>query len=143
MTGKAVVPFRKGRNENTGYTVEKTGFKLDAGLTAKLQEVAVKSNATISMVVHAVWGILLQRYNNTNDVVFGSVISGRPSEVEGIEKMVGLFINTIPVRIRCDGDQPFSGVLQQTAGRVCDVKHVRIYSAIRNTVIGTVEKQPA
>ncbi|WP_431523338.1 condensation domain-containing protein [Paenibacillus amylolyticus] len=44
--------------------------------------------------------MLLQKYNQSEDVVFGAVVSGRPAEVPGIERMIGLFINTMPVRIR-------------------------------------------
>jgi non-ribosomal peptide synthetase component F len=47
-----------------------------------------------------VWGLLLCFYNNKFDVVFGSVVSGRPAELEGIETMLGLFMNTIPIRVK-------------------------------------------
>ncbi|MEI2393179.1 condensation domain-containing protein, partial [Priestia megaterium] len=52
--------------------------------------------------IQTIWGILLQKYNNSKDVVFGTVVSGRPEEIPGIENMIGLFINTIPVRV-CSG----------------------------------------
>jgi len=58
------------------------------------------------------WGVLLQRYNNTDDVVFGAIVSGRPPEIEDIEQMVGLFINTIPVRIISESRQSFSQLAQ-------------------------------
>lgn len=51
---------------------------------------AVKEEVTLSTLFHTLWGILLQKYNNTDDAVFGSVTSGRPSSIEGIENMVGL-----------------------------------------------------
>lgn len=63
---------------------------------------AAENGITISTLLHAAWAVLLARYNHTRDVVFGSVVSGRPAEIEGIETMVGLFINTIPVRIRLE-----------------------------------------
>ncbi|MFD1908997.1 condensation domain-containing protein [Paenibacillus rhizoplanae] len=50
-------------------------------------------------MMQTAWGILLRRYNNTDDAVFGAVVSGRPPEIDGVENMVGLFINTIPVRL--------------------------------------------
>jgi len=53
----------------------------------------------------------LGRYNNTDDVVFGSVVSGRNPEVQGVEKIVGLFINTIPVRISYGDNPSFSELL--------------------------------
>lgn len=53
------------------------------------------------------------RYNGTEDVIFGSVTSGRPAEVEEIENMVGLFINTVPIRITFQGGMPFSALIQE------------------------------
>ncbi|MED4580174.1 condensation domain-containing protein, partial [Bacillus atrophaeus] len=58
------------------------------------------------------WGLLLQRYNGSQDVVFGTVVSGRPAEISGIESMVGLFINTIPVRIHGPSEMTVSQVLK-------------------------------
>ncbi|MCP5046095.1 MAG: amino acid adenylation domain-containing protein, partial [bacterium] len=55
----------------------------------------------------------LQRYNNTHDVVFGIVVSGRPSEIEGVEQLVGLFINTVPLRINAHGDIPFNRLVHE------------------------------
>ncbi|WP_432408908.1 amino acid adenylation domain-containing protein [Wukongibacter sp. M2B1] len=87
-------------------------FKIVENISNSLEEIARKNNTTLSTVMQAVWGILLQRYNNTDDVVFGAVVSGRPSEVKGIERMVGLFINTVPVRVKSDGGKLFSKLLE-------------------------------
>lgn len=79
--------------------------------TAKLKDLAVKEEVTLSTIFHTLWGILLQAYNQTEDAVFGSVISGRPSEIKGIERMIGLFINTVPVRIS-GADIPFQKLIK-------------------------------
>ena len=55
---------------------------------------------TLNTVLQGCWALLLGRYAGTDDVVFGTVVSGRPSEVEGVERMVGLFINTLPLRVQ-------------------------------------------
>ena len=47
------------------------------------------------------WAILLGRLTGREDVVFGVTVAGRPPEIAGIERMVGLFINTLPLRIGC------------------------------------------
>ncbi|MCY9436270.1 condensation domain-containing protein, partial [Bacillus haynesii] len=78
---------------------EEVSFSLSNTVTAKLKELAAKEEVTLSTILHTLWGILLQAYNQTDDAVFGSVISGRPSEIAGIERMIGLFINTVPVRV--------------------------------------------
>ena len=67
--------------------------------TTKLMELAKGSNCTVNSVTEAAIGILLQRMSRNNDVVFGKVVSGRNVDINGIESMVGLFINTIPIRV--------------------------------------------
>ena len=69
-------------------------------MSQELIKLAAQNNVTINTVAESIWGILLQRYNYTDDVVFGKVVSGRNAPIKGIEEMVGLFINTIPIRVR-------------------------------------------
>jgi amino acid adenylation domain-containing protein/non-ribosomal peptide synthase protein (TIGR01720 family) len=65
-----------------------------------LDKLCMSQAITQNTLIQAVWGYLLSKYNNTNDVVFGTVVSGRPADLLGVEQMVGLFINTIPVRVQ-------------------------------------------
>lgn len=68
---------------------------------------------TENVFIQTMWGLLLGIYNNTNDVVFGAVVSGRPAEVPGVETIIGLFINTIPVRVRSQADGLVSELLKE------------------------------
>lgn len=79
---------------------------------AALQNLAAQNGITQNIIFNGLWGIILSRLNNSNDVVFGSVVSGRPSELQGIENMLGLFINTIPSRVRYDGQTTLLGLLK-------------------------------
>lgn len=124
----AVLPFEVSTKEDEGRDVE-NGENVDAVEAAKDAEEAEHANGyesgnvvvefseaesaglvrlarenevTVNAVFRALWGVLLQNYNNTWDVVFGAVVSGRPPEIRGIEKMVGLFINAVPVRVRLE-----------------------------------------
>jgi amino acid adenylation domain-containing protein/non-ribosomal peptide synthase protein (TIGR01720 family) len=83
------------------------------GRLEQIQVVARRYGATLNTFIQAAWGILLAKYNNVNDVVFGAVVSGRPPEMAGVREMVGLFINTIPVRVRYNGDENFGDLVQQ------------------------------
>ncbi|RZK83326.1 MAG: non-ribosomal peptide synthetase, partial [Rhodococcus sp. (in: high G+C Gram-positive bacteria)] len=67
-----------------------------ADMTARSRELGV----TMNTLVQAAWGIVLGRLTGRDDVVFGTTVSGRPPQVPGIESMLGLFINTLPVRVR-------------------------------------------
>lgn len=68
--------------------------------TTRLTAWAQQQRLTLSTVVQGAWAILLSRLSGEQDVVFGTVVSGRPSELDGVESIVGLFINSLPVRVR-------------------------------------------
>jgi amino acid adenylation domain-containing protein/non-ribosomal peptide synthase protein (TIGR01720 family) len=72
--------------------------------TDALREVARQNQLTLNTMVQGAWALLLSRYCGEDDVVFGATVSGRPAEIEGIESIVGLFINTLPVRVRVSPD---------------------------------------
>lgn len=67
--------------------------------TETLEQIRRVHGITINTVIEAAWGILLQKYNNVKDVVYGKVVSGREEKIENVERMLGLFINTIPIRV--------------------------------------------
>ncbi len=81
------------------YRVETAHFTIDEETTAAVRRFAAKHQTTVNTILHAAWGLLLGKLCGVTDVVFGAVVSGRPEEIPGIEQMVGLFINTVPVRI--------------------------------------------
>ena len=108
----------KPRSDGQQSGIEKRGrfeneFVLSEQLTNKLSDVAKQSGTSLSTLVEAAWAVLLGRYNNVSDVVFGTVVSGRPAELPGMETTVGLFINTIPVRIAFEDSESFSRLLQR------------------------------
>ncbi|MBY8914303.1 amino acid adenylation domain-containing protein [Bacillus sp. YC2] len=86
-------------NQAKGYQKQMLARRLGKELTEDIKRVASQHHVTVNTLMQTAWGLLLQRYNGSQDVVFGTVVSGRPAEIPGIETMVGLFINTIPVRI--------------------------------------------
>ncbi|WP_028611282.1 non-ribosomal peptide synthetase [Paenibacillus harenae] len=93
--------YRQGQHE----------FAIDPATTLLLTRMARGCGATMNSLFQAIWAVLLSKYNRTRDVVFGSVVSGRPSDVPGIEQMVGLFINTVPVRVRVSDGLTFAQLL--------------------------------
>ena len=79
--------------------MRRCSIQLNEDVTSQLKKYAKDQEITLSTIVETICGLVLQRYTGSNDVVFGKVVSGRNAEIPGIEKMVGLFINTIPVRV--------------------------------------------
>ncbi|HHW2723026.1 TPA: non-ribosomal peptide synthase/polyketide synthase [Pseudomonas aeruginosa] len=65
--------------------------------TARLKTFAQRHAVTLNTLVQAAWSLLLQRYTGQDTVVFGATVAGRPAELAGIERQIGLFINTLPV----------------------------------------------
>ncbi|MET9210698.1 MULTISPECIES: amino acid adenylation domain-containing protein [unclassified Nocardia] len=102
LTGLAeptpLAPVDQGREIATG--TGETGFELSTADTAALSTLAAGLGVTVNTVVQAAWGLLIARLVDRDDVVFGATVSGRPATLDGVERMVGLFLNAIPVRVR-------------------------------------------
>ena len=73
---------------------------LAPAVTSALATVAQREGVTVGHIVHAAWAIVLARYADVADVVFGTTVTGRPPELRGHDDRVGLFINTVPIRVR-------------------------------------------
>ncbi|MFJ2931126.1 condensation domain-containing protein, partial [Streptomyces massasporeus] len=94
---------------------------LPAHLSAQLQERARSRGLTMNTLVQGAWGLLLGTLTGRDDVVFGTTVSGRPPELPGIESMVGLFINTVPVRIRLDSTETVLDLLTRVQQEQTDL----------------------
>jgi amino acid adenylation domain-containing protein len=68
--------------------------------TAALRSLARQHQLTLNTLVQGTWALLLNRYSGEEDVLFGVTVAGRPATLVGVEAMVGLFINTLPLRVR-------------------------------------------
>ncbi len=73
--------------------------RLTAAATARLGAFARSEGVTLNTMLRGAWALVLSRYSGEDDVVFGATVSGRPPELEGSLDAVGLFINTLPVRV--------------------------------------------
>lgn len=79
--------------------------RLSTEHTATLQNLAAANQLTLNTLVQGAWALLLHRYSGEDDIVFGATRACRRSTIEGAENMVGLFINTLPVRAKIDPDE--------------------------------------
>ncbi|MDH5548231.1 MAG: amino acid adenylation domain-containing protein, partial [Gammaproteobacteria bacterium] len=91
------------KHESIGTGILNTTLNIDS--TNKLQQLAKSNKFTLNTVLQGLWALLLGRYNQTNDVCFGVTVYGRPAELPQIESTVGLFINTLPLRINIDNNR--------------------------------------
>ncbi len=99
-------------------------FELSQETSQQLQNTARSLQVTVNTFVQAAWGFLLSRYLRQNDVVFGATFSGRPPELKGVENMVGMFINTLPVRVRFDSHQTVEDVLKDLQRQAAHTREV-------------------
>ncbi|MGW5637254.1 amino acid adenylation domain-containing protein, partial [Streptomyces sp. NPDC003832] len=110
--------------------------ELSERTTARLVERARAHQVTLGTVVQAAWGLLLGRLTGRDDVVFGTTVSGRDSEVDGIASMVGLFINTLPTRVSWTPAEPLGELLtrlQDEQARLLDHQHLGLAEIQRLT----------
>jgi len=85
-------------------------IEIDQQITEALKLKAQTLNVTLSTLYHTCWAFVISYFTGETRIVFGSVVSGRPAQIEGIENMMGLFINTIPVKMDLLRDSTFSSL---------------------------------
>ncbi|MFF2764786.1 amino acid adenylation domain-containing protein [Bacillus altitudinis] len=106
--------FKEQRKQTNEHELGEVEWAMSKEETAALSELALQQNATLSSALQSIWSILLSRYQRSNDVLFGTVVSGRPADLAGVDRMVGLFINVIPRRIQLTDQMTFRSLLSET-----------------------------
>src|SRR5688572_6074807 len=130
------VPTKLGVERSTSATTtpgeryRKLHRVLSVETTKALQSLARQHQLTLSPMIHAAWSLLLSRYSGDREVLFGSVVSGRPTALEGAETMVGLFINTLPVRVKVSGEERVLDWLKQLQSQQVELQQYE-YSPLR------------
>jgi len=100
---------------------------LDPDLVAGLERTARQSGSTMATALQLAWAVLLSRLTDNRVVTFGETVSGRPAGLDGVESMVGLFINTLPAVVDVDPDATIAevlGRLQADKTAVLDHQHI-------------------
>ncbi|MEV0340095.1 amino acid adenylation domain-containing protein [Nocardia sp. NPDC050713] len=103
-----------------GRTPRRTGagkLDLDLPLTPEtalaLHSMAADQGVTLNTVVQCAWGMLLAELTGETDIVFGATVSGRPADLPGAERIVGMLVNTLPVRVTLDPAEPVGDLLRR------------------------------
>ncbi|WP_185757059.1 non-ribosomal peptide synthetase [Nocardia bhagyanarayanae] len=106
-----LAPADRGRRPTVA--AREVQVQLSQQRTAALVAVAHRQEATLNTLIEAAWAIVLATSTAREDVVFGTTVSGRPPQIPGIESMIGLFVNTVPVRIRLDHRETLAQLLRR------------------------------
>lgn len=92
-------------------------------VSESLRALARRHHLTLNTLIQGAWSLLLSHYSGDEDVVFGTTVSGRPAELDSIETMVGLFINTLPMRVKSSGDELLLTWLANLQERQVEMRH--------------------
>ncbi|MFE2757873.1 amino acid adenylation domain-containing protein, partial [Actinosynnema sp. NPDC059335] len=112
---------------------------LPAALTTRLTALARARGVTLNVLLQAAWGVLLGKLTGRDDVVLGVTVSGRPAELPGVESMVGMFINTVPVRLRLDPARTFGELVAASQERHADLvahQHLGLTEILQQAGVG-------
>lgn len=90
--------------------------------TEALQTWARHNHLTLNTMVQAAWALLLSRYSGHREVLFGITVAGRPAELPDIEAMLGLFINSLPLRVQIKPEQPLQEFLQNIQQQTLEIR---------------------
>ena len=103
-----------------GEDYGKSHISVSASATVALQQLARKHQLTLNTFIQGAWALLLSRYTGKDDVVFGATTNGRPVSLPGVESMIGLFVNTLPLRVRLPKDAKVIPWLKEIQDRQID-----------------------
>ncbi|RLJ72737.1 non-ribosomal peptide synthetase [Pedobacter alluvionis] len=134
----SVLP-KKVMGANQPYQTRTKSVVLDTTLRKAVKEYCIANGITENTFVSTAWGLLLALHNVTSDVVFGSVVSGRPPELKGVEGMIGLFSNAVPVRVTITEDINFNELtkaVQQHAINGTQHHYVQLAEIQAQSVLG-------
>ncbi|WP_374090326.1 non-ribosomal peptide synthase/polyketide synthase [Methylomicrobium lacus] len=118
--GEPTAPFGVLDVQGDGSGVEEAALTLDAGLARRLRERARALNVSAASLCHLAWGQVLARTTGRRDVVFGTVLFGRLQGGAGADRVLGMFINTLPVRLEI-GTAGIEDAVRRTHVRLADL----------------------
>ncbi len=110
------------KREHKQFILKEYLVKADKQMTHELSKLADSQHVTFNALMQTVWGLLLQRYNRSDDVVFGFVESVRPTELTGIEDMIGAFMNIVPFRVTAAENESFIDILNRNQQNIIELK---------------------
>jgi len=111
---------RKNTQPTTDYPKIRHPYSRE--LSQQIEQFSRQYQVTVNTIFQGALAFVLSRYSGEKDVVFGSTVSGRPTELPGVEQMVGLFINTLPIRVQIDGQKTIKDWLQELQMRNAEMR---------------------
>jgi mycobactin peptide synthetase MbtF len=104
LTGPTLLSAAMASEALGGGLPRRTELRTGRQAAARLRDGARSHGITVNTLMQMAWALVLSRLTNRSDVIFGVTVSGRPAELTGVEAMIGLFVNTVPLRVRLADD---------------------------------------
>ncbi|WP_208340948.1 non-ribosomal peptide synthetase [Aetokthonos hydrillicola] len=117
-----IVHRAKSEKQRQPSDYKKLELRLSAEISRQLQSIAKQHRVTLSSIVQGAWGLLLSHYSGEQDVVFGVSVSGRTGSLPGVENMVGLLINSLPLRLQISPQQQIIPWLKQIQQSIVELQ---------------------
>ncbi|WP_198351617.1 non-ribosomal peptide synthetase [Streptomyces typhae] len=119
-------PRENGPREDGGAGIGQVDAPLSAAQSEAVAACAARLGVTVNTLVQTAWALLLSKLTGRRDVLFGAVVSGRPPAVPGVDAIVGMLLNTVPVRLDCDPGRSLAHLvtdLQSRQAALLDYHH--------------------
>ena len=98
-------------------------IQLSLTSTQALNSFATQHRLTLATIINGIWAILLSRYSCCSNVLYGCTVTGRPADLQGVESMVGMFINTLPIHVNVNKEQLLLSWLQRFQLQLVEVRN--------------------
>ncbi|MBD1581642.1 non-ribosomal peptide synthetase [Pseudoalteromonas sp. S16_S37] len=99
----ATLPYQLSNTQGNARDISHHKYELDHTTSKEIRQLARKFNVSPASLFHSAWALVVARASARSDVVFGTVLSGRMQNAEQTSAMLGMFINTLPVRLNLTG----------------------------------------
>lgn len=103
---------------------------LSVETTSALYSFARQHRITLNTIIQGAWAFLISHYSGREEVIYGCTVSGRPPELAGAESIVGMLVNTLPIRVKVDAQMPLLVWLQQLQAQLLEIRQYEYTSLV-------------
>ena len=115
-----MLPYDQPKTDNRELSTGEYLLKLSSETSDSLQHLVKEQKVTLASVINTAWAVVLDQYNNHHDIMFGTTVSGRNNDIRNIEDKIGLFINTLPMRMKIDKNDTLKSLIKKVNNKMIE-----------------------
>jgi len=127
------------KRERNSHIYEDFKYLLTDKKTKDILSFAQANNVSLNTLMQVAWAFLIYHYTRKTDILFGVTVSGRSMDIPGIDEMLGLCINTIPLRIKIEGEEDFKSLLLKNQKNMAKIQDYSFLSLAEVRKIATIK----